>query len=231
MRACIYMFLFLLYNNAAKGQQFLKGFSLKAGMAISTQAYHNTAFLPTIKGHHNIVAPFINLQYSWKLSEKAEISAAIQQVEKGFIFKSAHVKSGTATSYSTEYQYRLGYVEMSINFTFHVKRFGGMIGWIPSYLYEANYRYKDVTNVNQTGKPAKVFVSSYNGVYPFSRFRTWDMGINLGLKYKLNDYFEVELNVQKHFLRTDMRAPQTGYADIMYNQSYLLGLRYSFLSL
>lgn len=200
-------------------------------MAISTQAYHKTTFLPTIKGQHNIVAPFINLQYSWKFSEQMEINAGIQQIEKGFIFRAVNVNSGTATSYSTEYQYRLGYIEMPINFIYYFKRFGAVIGWVPSYLYEANYRYKDVTNVNHTGKPSKVFTSSYNNVYPFSRFREWDMGVNLGLKYKISNYFDAELTVQKHFLRTDMRAPQTGYADIMYNQSYLLGLRYRFLAL
>lgn len=226
------LFVWILWVCTVHAQQFLNGFSLKGGLAISTQAYHATAFLPTIKGHHNIVAPFINLQYSVKINDRIGINAGIQQIEKGFIFKVVRVNAKRSTSYSTEYQYRLGYIEMPLNFTCHFKRLGLIVGWVPSYLYQHGYRYKDVSYVNQPGKPSKQLSMAFadDDYQHGMRFRHWDMGINLGVKYKISDYFDAEITVQKHFLRTDLRAPQTGYADVMYNQSYLFGLRYHFLA-
>lgn len=158
-----------------------------------------------------------------------DVAIGLQLLEKGFVYEVNNVGSGSPTVFSTRYQYNLLYGELPINAIFKLRKFSLTVGGIASYLMKANYFKKDITITNRPNQLPAVYDTQYFGEYPFDRFRKWDWGVNLGLSYRISQDFEFECNLQKHFIRVDHYAPQTGYADVMYNQCYLFGVRYYFL--
>lgn len=201
-------------------------FSVKSGLAISSQAYHNNRLQPTISAIHNLNSGFVQFQANYKVTKWIDVAMGMQLVEKGFVYDVKNVGLGTPTVFSTMYQYNLLYGELPLNAIFRLRKFSLAIGAIASYLIKANYDYKDRTLTTRPNKPPSIFDTQFFGEYPFDRFRKWDWGVNVGLSYRILKDFEIECNLQKHFIRVDKIAPQKGYADVMYNQSYLIGIRY-----
>lgn len=203
------------------------GLQLKSGVSISTQAYYLNHLTPTVKGNHNTVSGVLNISATYRIKNKIGVSSGLQIIEKGFNYSVRNVGSGTSTVFSTDYQYALRFLEIPVNFYYDKNRFGILIGFIVSYMYDNDYRYRDVTITTKPGRSSVVFKSDYYGSYPIKdRFKKWDFGINLGLVYRISEHFGVEITVQKHFIKLDKFAPKYGYSDIMYNQCYLFGIVY-----
>lgn len=223
-----YIVLLVCCHNLVNGQSLANQFSLDLGGTISTQAYNRVKIRKTVQGHHNILSGYVRLTYERKLKKNMGVSIGIQHIEKGYKYSGINI--GTPTkNYDLTYEYRLNYVEVPLCFAYKLNRFGFTTGTIVSYLYAANYRYNDVTRVTQNGITS-VYATSYSDKYPNDRYRKWDIGVLLGVSYKLNKYLDVECSLSKHFTRTDKVASQYRYNDIMYNQVYMLGLKYKFVA-
>lgn len=197
---------------------------LGGGVAISTQSYSRFLPQPTVRGNHNLITSFIKVGYIKKVDESKSLELSLQNAEKGYDYSGIGIGSAR-TKYDLFYEYRLNYLEAPISFKFQKQKFGFKSGVIVSYLYKANYRYSDQSIVSQNGTTS-IYRSEYFGEYPFSRFRKWDFGVLLGLTYKVYKNFSIDLNITKHFVRTDSFGPQTRYNDIMYQQYYSLGCNY-----
>lgn len=198
--------------------------SVSSGLTISTQAYNKLLFQPTVQGHHNIISGFLRFGYAHKLSNKLDIEANLQHIEKGYKYKGINI--GTAAkNYDLLYEYRLNYIETPLLIKLNGNRFSYKFGPVFSYLYQANYRYVDVTRLTKNGVTS-IYPSSYFGPYPNDRYRKFDFGLMLGIDYRINDNISLMLETSKHFVRTDFVGPQRRYNDIMFQQVYFLGIKY-----
>ncbi len=219
----VFLTFFVCSSLALFGQEI----SLSAGLTIASQAYNKLLFQPTVQGQHNIISGFIRVGYEYKINNKWGLELSVQHTEKGYKYKGINIGTPNKT-YDLLYEYRLNYIEVPLLVKLKGKKLGCKFGPIVSYLYQANYRYVDKTTLNQNGV-VSVYPSSYFGPYPFNRYQKFDFGLMLGIDVKLTNNIVLMLETTKHFVRTDFFAKQRGYNDVMYQQVYLLGIKYKLI--
>jgi len=205
-----------------------QGLIFSSGVSVSTQAYSNINITRTVQGHHNIVSAYSKVAYEISVKPNWFIQFGCQHVEKGYKYEGRNI-GNAKTNYNLTYEYRLNYIEIPLIFTYRRNKIGYNFGVSGSYMYRANYRYFDESFVQSNGVKS-VYRSSYFGEYPFERYQKWDIGLLVGLNYKLSKKLIIDLVVTKHMIRTDFVGPQIGYNDIMYQQVYMLGLNYFLLN-
>jgi len=215
----IITFYFIIHSKL-DGQNFK--FSIKSGFAHSTQAASISPIAHIRPIEKSIQSVFINIQYNIHL-KKNEISLGLQLLEKGY--KTEYELQQGKTFEQTNYENSLSYIELPINFIWIRKKTNFITGIIFSYMYECNYRIKQTAI--QYGNPNIVFVTNYSNTINVNnkRYNDLDFGVNLGLSKEIFKNAELELTAQKHFIRIDKYSQR----DLIYNTSFLLGLRYYFL--
>jgi hypothetical protein len=221
IRKIFLSYFLLILTHLAIGQNGLGGFSINSGLSISSQSYSKFTFGNVHQGKGTkILSPFINIQYAIPIKNFSILFGA-QVIEKGFSFSYISKRYGDL-QFDLDYQILLNYIEMPLGVSYKFDdRLIFQIGTITSYLLEANYRYKEV---RRTFNTPTIFVSNYSQKQ-YDRFKNWDFGLNFGLSSKIINGLYLDLSVQRHFVNAD----NWNTTDIMFNEVYLVGLRYKFL--
>jgi hypothetical protein len=217
---------FFLLSQSISGQVFFDRLSFKTGIANSTQCSGLSPFDHIKPPERSIQSVFFNLQYSQFINDYLDVTIGMQLIEKGFRVDYGFLVPNRFSK-AAGYQYRFNYVELPANCVWHVGKYLFTGGALISYMYEQNYRFREIDVVYSPTKTATTFESTYSTSEAYSaRFKKWDFGINLGVGRKIHKDFEIELTAQKHFVNVDNWQTR----DIVYNYCFLFGIRYYFLS-
>jgi hypothetical protein len=108
--------IFLVSILSVLGQKKSDRFSIKTGFSNSTQGKYLSPFSHIRPLDKSIQSIFINFQYSLPFRNK-EINIGLQFIEKGFRVKYDFYET-QSISREIEYQYRLNYIELPINFIY-----------------------------------------------------------------------------------------------------------------
>lgn len=217
----ITFYILILLTQTCFSQEVLNRFSVKTGYSISVTQWGVSPFAEIRRWDRSIGCVFFNLQYSQPI-KKNELNIGLQLIEKGFRTQYSFAFPNSSTN--AAYQIRLNYIELPVNYVHRIGKYNIIFGAVLSYLYENNYRFEE-TDVN-IGNPTIVFASNYSYTENWNRYNKWDFGVNIGMSYRLHKNFDAEFTIQKHFIDVDTWQQR----DLDCNLSFLLGLRYRFLS-
>jgi hypothetical protein len=218
------IFLLLFYLKGSS-QNLLDRISFKVGFSNSTQVWGYTPFDHIRPPEKSIQSVFFNLQYEQPITKKSYITIGLQTLEKGY--RTTYTSDPDPVfQYTQTYEYRLSYIELPINYVYHWKKYSFIGGTIISYMWQDAYRFKEIDVLNRNNKTT-TYYSNYATPYTApDRFIRWDFGVNIGIARKIYKNFDIELTMQEHYVDFDKWKSR----DLVFNECFLLGVRYTFLS-
>jgi hypothetical protein len=170
-----------------------------------------------------LASPYLYIEYAQPLKHN-ELTIGIQIIEKGF---NTSIKSPPSPTFEFEeaYQYRLSYIELPVQYRFTAHKYQFSCGAYASFLYDDTYRYNNTSVIKANPPSYNSFITAMQYPHP-ERFKSYDAGIRLGVSRMLLPSLFIDLSYQKGLVDADNRNS----VDLRYNTSFLLGLKYKFLS-
>lgn len=216
--------LFLTIRNIGNTTNIPKIFAIKIGVSHSlTQLGLSPASELRRWYDRGILSPYIYVEYAQPIG-KNELLLGLQIIQKGF---KTNLKSPSSLTFEYEesYEYLLNYIELPISYKFNFNSYSITTGGYISYLYDDTYSYNNTSLVKSTPYDYDMSFHSSQFDYP-ERYQSWDGGISLGISKKITPDLTVDFTYQKGLVKVENWVS----VDLAYNISFLLGLKYKFLS-
>jgi hypothetical protein len=218
MKNILTLILIIISYLASHAQSSWANFAFDIGYSQSAQMKKAYSFDNITYWNQNIQSAYFGFDYSDTLSKHWGWQAGLRFTQRGFKTKYTN-RLDTLTVY-TSYQYNLNYIDIPLNINYKIgKIFSIKLGAVPSFLLNSNFRFSQIQET-----PA--LYSNYKYAVASDRFKTFDIGINLGFDIRINRYFDFEFNATRGLIKPD----KWNGNEINYQQMFLVGLRYRFLN-
>lgn len=203
-------------------------FSFTSGASLSVTQLGISPF-STLRSWSDKSIPSIYLKFRYfQPIKKNGISFGLQIVEKGF--QTFYQLNNPSTQTTVSYSYNLNYLEMPFLYHYRInthllKSFTFNSGFFVAYLFKDDYCiYQKDVHFPQNSPPYTNYTNIAGSYQWGSRFNLWDIGINLGTEYRINNFLSSEFCLQKGMIKVD----RIQHKDLAYNVTLYLGLNYHF---
>jgi hypothetical protein len=189
----------------------------RAGGAMAAQSPELFRIDRFSSSKHAIAAPYCALEFQYPLKFSFGYALGLQYLVKGF--KTSYQFFDPGFSASTSYRYELRYLELPLQFKYQPAEWSIRAGIIFSWLISNSFDFEE------SDQSATVYSHVRYATAFHARYRKFDAGISLGITRRISPYFELELHIERGFIKPDTWTAE----EIIFQEAGLVGLRYYFL--